>query len=82
MYARSLLENALKTNKNVEKQKTKLNKKQKNSGHFLRWPIEDMSHFVLFSFFFVVVINCAMKSNYSVINEKLSRDNETLSRDK
>ena len=39
---------------------------------------------ILFSFvfFFVVVIIRAMKSNYSVINEKLSRDNETLSRDK
>ena len=57
-----------------KKQKTKKKaKNKKNSGHFLRLPIEDMPHFVLFCFFFVVV-NRAIKSNYRVINEKLSRD--------
>ena len=49
---------------------------------FLRWPIKDMPHFfVLFCFvlFFcfvvvvVVVVDRALKSNYRVINEKLSR---------
>ena len=48
-------------------------KKKKKSGHFLQWPREDMPHFVLFCFCFVVV-NRAIKSNYRVIIEKLSRD--------
>ena len=44
-----------------------------NGSHdqFLRWPIEDMPHFVLFCFIFFVV-NRAKKLNYRVINEKLS----------
>ena len=66
-YARGALEDALKS-KNVGK--------KKKSGNFLRWPREDMPHFVLICFCFVVVnraINM-IKSNYRVINEKLSRD--------
>ena len=64
VYARGALEDALKS-KNVGK--------KKKSGNFLRWPREDMPHFVLICFCFVVV-NRAIKSNYRVINEKLSRD--------
>ena len=63
MYARGVLEDAFKTSEK--------GKKFKKSGHFVRWPIEDMPHFVLFCFCFVVV-NRATKSNYRVINEKLS----------
>ena len=42
---------------------------------FLRWPIKDMPHFFVFFCFFVVVVvvDRAIKSNYRVINEKLSR---------
>ena len=68
-----MLEDALKTSKNVGKKNKTKKKAKKNSGHFLRLPIEDMPHFVLFCFCFVVV-NRAIKSNYRVINEKLSRD--------
>ena len=66
-----MLEDALKTSKNVGKKKKQKKKQKKNSGHFLWLPIEDMPHFVLFCF---VVVNRAIKSNYRVINEKLSRD--------
>ena len=46
---------------------------------FLRWPIEDMPHFFfVFVFFFVVVVDRAIKSNYRVINEKLSRDKSNI----
>ena len=51
---------------------------------FLRWPIKDMPHFfVLFCFFFVclffvVVVDRAIKSNYRVINDKLSRDKSNI----
>ena len=49
---------------------------------FLRWPIKDMPHFfVLFFFvclFFVVVVDRAIKSNYRVINDKLSRDKSNI----
>ena len=38
---------------NVEKTKNKTEQKTKNSSHFLRWPIEDMSHFV---FFFLLLL--------------------------
>ena len=47
---------------------------------FLRWPIEDMPHFLFLflSFFVVVVVDRAIKSNYRVINEKLSRDKSNI----
>ena len=49
---------------------------------FLRWPIEDMPHFIVFVFVFffvvVVVVDRAIKSNYRVINEKLSRDKSNI----
>ena len=47
---------------------------------FLRWPIEDMPHFFVFVlvFFVVVVVDRAIKSNYCVINEKLSRDKSNI----
>ena len=52
---------------------------------FLRWPIKEMPHlfcFVFFLvclfFFFVVVVDRAIKSNYRVINEKLSRDKSNI----
>ena len=53
---------------------------------FLRWPIKDMPHFfflfcfVLFFCFVVVVVvvDRALKSNYRVINEKLSRDKSNI----
>ena len=60
-----------------KKTKTKTKTKTKNSGQFLRLLIEDMPHFVLFCFCFVVV-NRAIKSNYRVINEKLSRDKRKI----
>ena len=68
MYARGVLEDALKTSKNVGK------KKQRS---FLRWPIEDMPYFVLFCFCFV---NRTIKSNYRMINYRAI--NEKLPRDK
>ena len=48
---------------------------------FLRWPIKDMPHFFVFFFvslFFVVVVDRAIKSNYRVINDKLSRDKSNI----
>ena len=69
-------ENALQTNKNVEKTKNKTKQKTKKQRSF--FTMAQRGHvtffFFLFLYFFVVVINRAMKSNYCVINEKLSRD--------
>ena len=52
---------------------------------FLRWPIKEVPHFFFFVFVFffcyfivVVVVDCALKTNYRVINEKLSRDKSNI----
>ena len=63
MYARGVLEDALKTSKNVgKKKKTAIIFTMAHRGHAV---------FCLVCFCFV---NRTIKSNYRVINDKLSRD--------